>query len=122
MHWVGRRVFATGPIHGVTQTQQVVEWEVSHETAVGDRPLVSNSRTTAIVRATTPQLGGAKLQLIDTPGIDEVDGEQRAELARQVARQAELILFVISGDMTRLEFEALAELREASKPILLVLH
>lgn len=65
---------------------------------------------------------GSRLELIDTPGLDEVDGEHRAQLACHVARMADLILFVIAGDMTRVEYEALAELREASKPILLVFN
>lgn len=46
----------------------------------------------------------------------------RERLARQIAQQADLILFVIAGDMTKVEFEALSELRQASKPILLVFN
>ncbi|WP_017324480.1 GTP-binding protein [Synechococcus sp. PCC 7336] len=118
----GRSIFQTGPIHGVTQHHQIVDWQVSREPVTGDRPMRSTFSSTAIVRVSPPPIGGVQLQLIDTPGIDEVDGEERAELARQVARQAELILFVISGDMTRVEFEALAQLREANKPILLVFN
>ena len=51
--------------------------------------------------------GRAKLVLVDTPGIDEVGGEAREALARDVARHADLILFVVSGDMQRVEIEAL---------------
>ncbi|MGK7909015.1 MAG: DUF697 domain-containing protein [Synechococcus sp.] len=119
---VGQRVFQTGPIHGVTQRQQAVEWEVNREPIPSRSPVRPNSRSTAIVKVTAPSMGGARLQLLDTPGIDEVDGEARADLARQVARQAELILFVVAGDITRVEFDALAALREASKPILLVFN
>ena len=60
--------------------------------------------------------------MVDTPGIDEVGGEVRETLARDVARHADLILFVVSGDMQRVEIEALAELREAQKPIILVFN
>ncbi|MEL7084301.1 MAG: GTP-binding protein [Cyanobacteria bacterium J06597_1] len=127
---VGQPVFETGPIHGVTQRQQAVEWDIHRDTIpyrgpASDRPsdrINPNNSGTAIVRVTAPHIGGAKLQLLDTPGIDEVDGEARADLARQVARQAELILFVVAGDITRVEFDALAALREASKPILLVFN
>lgn len=63
-----------------------------------------------------------KLKLIDTPGLDEVDGEARSQMAKQVAQSADLILFVIAGDMTRLEQEAIAQLRLAYKPILLVFN
>ncbi|MEM8716303.1 MAG: GTP-binding protein [Cyanobacteria bacterium P01_A01_bin.3] len=124
---VGQPVFETGPIHGVTQRQQAAEWDIHRDTIpyrrpASDRPIDPNKSGTAIVRVTAPHIGGAKLQLLDTPGIDEVDGEARADLARQVARQAELILFVVAGDITRVEFDALAALREASKPILLVFN
>src|SRR5918998_1292617 len=64
----------------------------------------------------------ARLVLVDTPGIDEVGGEVREALARDVARHADLILFVISSDMQRREYEALSELREAQKPIILVFN
>ena len=60
--------------------------------------------------------------MVDTPGIDEVGGEVREALARDVARHADLILFVVSGDMQRTEIEALTELREAQKPIILVFN
>jgi GTPase SAR1 family protein len=65
---------------------------------------------------------GARLVLVDTPGIDEVGGEAREALARDVARHADLILFVVSSDMQRRELEALSQLREAQKPILLVFN
>ena len=60
--------------------------------------------------------------MVDTPGIDEVGGEVREALARDVARHADLILFIVSGDMQRREIEALSELREAQKPIILVFN
>jgi hypothetical protein len=69
-----------------------------------------------------PGTAGARIELIDTPGIDEIAGESREFLARQVATQADLILFVISGDITRIEYEALSELRQASKPMILVFN
>ncbi len=69
-----------------------------------------------------PSSGNSCIELIDTPGIDEVDGEAREALARQIAKQADLILFLIAGDMTKVEYKALSELREASKPILLVFN
>ena len=55
--------------------------------------------------------------LVDTPGIDEVGGEVREILANQVARHADLILFVVSGDLQRVELEALSDLRGADKPM-----
>jgi GTP-binding protein Era len=69
-----------------------------------------------------PSVGNSQIQLIDTPGIDEVDGETREALAHQVAKQADLILFIIAGDMTKVEYEALSQLRDVGKPMLLVFN
>jgi GTPase len=111
---LGQEVFTTGPIHGVTQTIQSAEWTTSEEAIDG-----SNRK---LWKVSLPGVGNSQIQLIDTPGIDEVDGEAREALARQVAKQADLILFVIAGDITKVEFAALSELRQANKPILLVLN
>ncbi|PPJ63567.1 GTP-binding protein [Cuspidothrix issatschenkoi] len=106
---VGQEVFITGPLHGVTRDAQTVNWSISKE-ALGT------------LKATLPSNGQSQIELIDTPGLDEVDGETRAALAEQVAKQADLILFVISGDMTKIEQIALSQLREVGKPIILVFN
>jgi hypothetical protein len=106
-------VFETGPLHGVTRAAQRVNWSITEE-AVGENDLT--------LRVTLPGIGQSQVELIDTPGLDEVDGETRTALAEQVAKQADLILFVISGDMTKIEHEALSQLREAGKPIILVFN
>ncbi len=98
----GKDVFKTGATHGTTTIRSSHPWDEA--------------------TIESPALEGVKLILVDTPGIDEVGGEVREILARQVARHADLILFVVSGDMQRREFEALSELREAQKPILLVFN
>ncbi len=110
---VGQSVFETGPLHGVTRAAQRVNWSISEEA------IASSSRT---LRVTLPGIGQSQVELIDTPGLDEVDGETRTALAEHVAKQADLILFVISGDMTKLEHDALSQLREAGKPIILVFN
>lgn len=119
---LGQTVFQTGAVHGVTQDVQAAQWSVRREAIAGleDAPGVPSNH--AILRASLPGIGTSQVELIDTPGIDEVDGEYRERLARQVAQQADLILFVVSGDITRVEFEALSQLRQASKPILLVFN
>lgn len=111
---LGQPVFETGAVHGVTQTIQTADWRLHREAVVGS--------ASDLLRVSLPGNGESQVELIDTPGIDEVDGESRDRLARQVAQRADLILFVVSGDMTRVEYEALSELRRASKPILLVLN
>ncbi|MBD2519065.1 DUF697 domain-containing protein [Nostoc sp. FACHB-973] len=110
---VGETVFETGPLHGVTRAAQRVNWSISEE-VVGE--------TQRALRVTLPGIGQSQVELIDTPGLDEVDGATRAALAEQIAKQADLILFVISGDMTKIEHIALSQLREAGKPIILVFN
>jgi len=93
---IGQKLLPTGPLNGVTQYPRSVYWVQAE--------------------------GDVRVELIDTPGLDEVGGQTRAEMARDVARQADLILFVIAGDLTRTEYLALAELQDAHKPILLVFN
>ncbi len=104
---VGETVFETGPLHGVTRAAQRVNWSMSEEAAL---------------RVTLPGIGQSQVELIDTPGLDEVDGDTRAALAEHVAKQADLILFVVTGDMTKLEQVALSQLRDVGKPIILVFN
>ncbi len=92
---LGQKILQTGPLHGVTQYPRSIRWNPS---------------------------GKVQVELIDTPGLDEIEGEARAEIARQVVRQADLILFVVSGDILRTEYEALCELRQAQKPLILVFN
>ncbi|MFM5888546.1 MAG: GTP-binding protein [Dolichospermum sp.] len=106
---VGEEVFITGPLHGVTRDAQMVNWSISEELL-------------GTLKATLPSNGQCQVELIDTPGLDEVDGETRAALAEQIAKQADLILFVIAGDMTKIEQLALSQLREVGKPIILVFN
>lgn len=111
---LGQPIFATGPTHGVTRTNQSANWTINREAIAGSAH--------DVLRVTLPSIGDSRLELIDTPGIDEVDGQAREALARQVAKQTDLILFIVSSDMTKVEYEALSELRKASKPILLVFN
>lgn len=110
---LGQTVFETGPLHGVTRNTQQVSWSISEE-------IVNDSDR--YVKVTLPGVAESQVELIDTPGLDEVDGETRAMLAQQIAKQADLILFAIAGDMTQVEHAALSQLREAGKPILLVFN
>jgi small GTP-binding protein len=113
---LGQNVFDTGPLHGVTRTNQQANWLLNPEVVDIAHPEYE------VLRVALPGMGKSQIQLIDTPGIDEVDGETREALALQVARQVDLILFVISGDITKVEYAALSQLREAGKPMLLVFN
>ncbi|WP_413161589.1 GTP-binding protein [Capilliphycus salinus ALCB114379] len=108
---LGQNIFETGPIHGVTQATQAQSWQVSE-----------NSPETSDMGNDVVSYRISQVELIDTPGIDEVDGKTREEIARQVAQKADLLLFVIAGDITQVEYEALSQLREAGKPMLLVFN
>lgn len=114
---LGQSVFETGALHGVTQSVQAVNWTVQRETLKA-----GFADQHDICRVTLPGGGDSQVELIDTPGIDEVDGETRERLACQVAQQADLILFVVSSDLTSVEYEALSQLRQASKPMLVVFN
>ena len=62
------------------------------------------------------------LVLIDTPGIDELEGEAREEMARNISRRADVILMVCEADLTDSEFRALHELCKARRTVLLILN
>jgi len=109
---LGEEVFETGATHGTTLQEQSALWTIQKE-AVGGREV----RTLSSDSSTGPSI-----QLIDTPGLNEVGGEERARLATQFARRADLLLFVVSGDMLRPELEALTELRDVGKPIVVVFN
>jgi uncharacterized protein len=95
---MGQKVLLTGPLHGVTQWPRSMHWV----------PPGAN--------------GKVQIELIDMPGLDEIDGQSRAEMAYEVSQQADLILFVVAGDITRTEYQALCKLQEAQKPLLLVFN
>ncbi len=67
-------------------------------------------------------LENSELVLVDTPGINEVGGVGRAELAEVTARKADLILFVVDSDINDVEYSSLVLLAAVNKPIILVLN
>jgi small GTP-binding protein len=100
---VGDTVVETGPLHGVTRWPRSVYWQPEDTTLdTSDQPW--------------------QIEFIDTPGLDEVGGEVRSDMSQTVAQQADLILFVVAGDITRTEYDALEQLSHAQKPLLLVFN
>lgn len=69
-----------------------------------------------------PGLGTSQVVLVDTPGINEVGGGVRGEMAREAAQRADLILFVTDSDLNDTEHRNLVELTAFHKPILVVLN
>jgi uncharacterized protein len=92
---IGEQVLDVGPLNGVTKFPRSVRWQPNPQT---------------------------QIDLIDTPGLDEINGEIRGQMAQEIASKADLILFIIAGDITKLEYQALCELRTAQKPLLLVFN
>ncbi len=92
---LGEQRFTTSPLHGETRRAEMANW-------------------------TSYDAGG--VYLIDTPGINEVDGEAREKMAHDVATRVDLVLFVVDGDLTDTEFQALRALTGHHRPTLLVLN
>ncbi|WP_329741206.1 GTP-binding protein [Dyella sp. A6] len=92
---LGREAFAVGVLHGTTtEAAQAPLDEAEHDGLV----------------------------LIDTPGINELDGETRERLAFEVAEISDLVVFVCDGDLTRDELDALKALAATRRPLLLALN
>src|SRR5215470_2195464 len=92
---LGRDAFATGVLHGTTRSRDAQRWQ---------------------------EVAGQGLHLIDTPGINELSGEERERLAFDVAGISDLVIFVVDGDMTQSEVAALATLAKTQRPLLLALN
>ncbi len=92
---LGRERFSVSPLHGETRRSDMAAWR---------------------------EIEAAGVYLIDTPGINEVSGEERERMAREVAGRADLVLFVVDGDLTASEFNAIETLVAGSRPLLVVLN
>lgn len=64
------------------------------------------------------------LHITDTPGLLEVGiaGTEREQAARQLATEADLLLFVVDGDLTQSEYKALNALQHIGKRFILVFN
>ena len=78
-----RKAFSTSPLHGETRQEDRVEWR---------------------------SLRDGHVVLIDTPGIDELDGAEREQLARRISNRVDITLMLCEGDLTDSEFQALEQL------------
>jgi small GTP-binding protein len=92
---IGEERFTVSPLHGETKLSSMEAWREE-------------------------QAGG--VYLIDTPGLDEAGGEEREQLAREVAGRADLVLFVVDGDITETELESLRALLTRGRPVIVVLN
>jgi hypothetical protein len=92
---IGEECFTVSPLHGETLTSSMQPWS-------------------------EVQAGG--VFLIDTPGLDEAGGEDRERLAKEVANRADLVVFVLDGDITESERTALRTLVRQGRPVLVALN
>ncbi len=69
-----------------------------------------------------PGLADSQVVLVDTPGLNEVGGQDRAQLAGQAAVHADLILFVTDSDLNETEYAAILQLASVNKPIIIALN
>lgn len=92
---MGEARFSTSPLHGETTEVQRGQWQ---------------------------EYQAGNVFFIDTPGINEVQGEQRERMAREVASRADLVLFVVDSDLTQTEVSALADIVDTHRPVMLVLN
>jgi GTP-binding protein Era len=90
-----RKAFSTSPLHGETRQEDRMEWR---------------------------SLRDGHVVLIDTPGIDELDGAEREQLARRISNRVDITLMLCEGDLTDSEFQALEQLCAAQRTVLLVLN
>ena len=86
---VGQRLLETDVAHGSTRRQKAVTWPLKLD-------------------------GLQRVELIDTPGIDEIDAAGRSRLATRVAMGVDLVLLVIDSDLTRCDRDALETLQALS--------
>lgn len=92
---LGKQTFSVSVLHGETKTEGIAEWQ---------------------------EVDAGGVYLIDTPGINEIDGEERERLAHEVANRSDLLLFVIDSDLTDVELNALKIVAETQRPIILVVN
>ncbi len=92
---IGENLFSVSVLHGETTQTRQAEWQTRKANGVF---------------------------LIDTPGINEAYGEAREQLALDAAQVADLVLFVVDGDITETEMLALKALLVTARPMVLVIN
>ncbi len=92
---IGEERFSVSPLHGETRYSTMQAWS-------------------------EVEAGG--VFLIDTPGLDEAGGEDREALAKEVAGRSDLVIFVLDGDITETELDALKAVLAQGRPVIVVLN
>jgi small GTP-binding protein len=77
---------------------------------------------TTVRRNEVPWPGLDKVTLVDTPGLGEVEGVERAGVSAAAAKDADVVLVVVDGPLRDSEFRLLAQLGQMEKRVLLCLN
>ena len=77
---------------------------------------------TTVRRSETPWPGLENVALVDTPGLGEVDGEARAAVSTEAAKDADVVLLAVDGPLRDAEHALLGRLGQMEKRILLCLN
>lgn len=77
---------------------------------------------TTVTRNQTEWSGDDSICLVDTPGLGEVEGEDRAEIAADSAKNADLVLVVVDGPFRDSEHNLLRRLAQMEKRIVVCLN
>jgi hypothetical protein len=64
----------------------------------------------------------SRVYLVDTPGLNEVGGQARAQIAERTVRDTDIVLFVIDSDLNEVEYQALKRLHDLNKPIIVCIN
>jgi small GTP-binding protein len=92
---IGEQRFNVSPLHGETKRTSMERWS---------------------------EVEAAGVYLIDTPGLDEAGGENREEMAKEVAHRSDLVIFVVDGDVTDSELSSLQVLLTQGRPVVVALN
>ncbi len=77
---------------------------------------------TTVTRNEIPWPGLDRVTLVDTPGLGEIDGAERASIAAEAAKDADLVLLVVDGPLRASEFFLLEQLGQMEKRIVVCLN
>lgn len=91
----GTDYFSVSPLHGETKHSHPMDWPTQRQQA---------------------------MVLIDTPGTDELGGEAREQLARDAAQLADVMLFVLDGDVSESERQQLQVISNPHRLVIAVIN
>ena len=77
---------------------------------------------TTTQRNEIPWPGHDRVTLVDTPGLGEVDGIERASEAADAARDADIVLVVVDGPLRDTEHQLLEQLSDMEKRVVICLN